>query len=151
MGKLIQLILNTLEALILAAMLLELLEVNPEKNKNSENLHEHRVWEPICILEQKFILKLFFFFFQFSHRKHFCGKIQNLTGSAQCFQLWFSFSQTVNGKRKTREGNVTFCVFLTDGYESAKSLCDLYYMSSPELVLEELNSKWMWGEALSWM
>lgn len=42
-GKLIQLILNTLEALILAAMLLELLEVNPEKNKNSENLHEHRV------------------------------------------------------------------------------------------------------------
>lgn len=38
--KLIQLIQNTLEALILAAMLLELLEVNPEKSKTSENLHE---------------------------------------------------------------------------------------------------------------
>ncbi|NXY81941.1 PDK1 kinase, partial [Alcedo cyanopectus] len=30
---------------------------------------------------------------------------------------------------------------IRDGYESAKSLCDLYYMSSPELILEELNSK----------
>ncbi|OXB65828.1 hypothetical protein ASZ78_002747 [Callipepla squamata] len=30
---------------------------------------------------------------------------------------------------------------IRDGYESAKSLCDLYYMSSPELVLEELNIK----------
>uniref|UniRef100_A0A452J747 Protein-serine/threonine kinase n=1 Tax=Gopherus agassizii TaxID=38772 RepID=A0A452J747_9SAUR len=27
------------------------------------------------------------------------------------------------------------------GYENAKRLCDLYYMSSPELVLEELNAK----------
>ncbi|KAM6268936.1 pyruvate dehydrogenase (acetyl-transferring) kinase isozyme 1, mitochondrial isoform 2-T2 [Porphyrio hochstetteri] len=27
------------------------------------------------------------------------------------------------------------------GYESAKRLCDLYYMSSPELILEELNAK----------
>ncbi|XP_064574094.1 pyruvate dehydrogenase (acetyl-transferring) kinase isozyme 1, mitochondrial isoform X3 [Zonotrichia leucophrys gambelii] len=30
---------------------------------------------------------------------------------------------------------------IKDGYENAKSLCDLYYMSSPELILEELNSK----------
>ncbi|XP_071418308.1 pyruvate dehydrogenase (acetyl-transferring) kinase isozyme 1, mitochondrial [Pithys albifrons albifrons] len=30
---------------------------------------------------------------------------------------------------------------IRDGYESAKSLCDLYYMSSPELILEELNVK----------
>ncbi|NXS86505.1 PDK1 kinase, partial [Erpornis zantholeuca] len=28
-----------------------------------------------------------------------------------------------------------------DGYENAKRLCDLYYMSSPELILEELNAK----------
>ncbi|XP_025056273.1 pyruvate dehydrogenase (acetyl-transferring) kinase isozyme 1, mitochondrial isoform X4 [Alligator sinensis] len=27
------------------------------------------------------------------------------------------------------------------GYENAKTLCDLYYMSSPELVLEEMNVK----------
>ena len=39
MGKLIQLIQNTLGALILAAMLLKLLEVNSaDKNKNPENL-----------------------------------------------------------------------------------------------------------------
>ncbi|XP_075009356.1 pyruvate dehydrogenase (acetyl-transferring) kinase isozyme 1, mitochondrial isoform X2 [Calonectris borealis] len=30
---------------------------------------------------------------------------------------------------------------IRDGYESAKRLCDLYYMSSPELILEELNVK----------
>ncbi|XP_074856901.1 pyruvate dehydrogenase (acetyl-transferring) kinase isozyme 1, mitochondrial isoform X2 [Carettochelys insculpta] len=30
---------------------------------------------------------------------------------------------------------------IKDGYENAKRLCDLYYMSSPELVLEELNAK----------
>ncbi|KFQ46732.1 hypothetical protein N333_07677, partial [Nestor notabilis] len=30
---------------------------------------------------------------------------------------------------------------IRDGYESAKRLCDLYYMSSPELILEELNIK----------
>lgn len=30
---------------------------------------------------------------------------------------------------------------IKDGYENAKRLCDLYYMSSPELILEELNSK----------
>ncbi|KAK2532559.1 pyruvate dehydrogenase (acetyl-transferring) kinase isozyme 1, mitochondrial [Columba livia] len=30
---------------------------------------------------------------------------------------------------------------IRDGYESAKTLCDLYYMSSPELILEELNVK----------
>ncbi|NXD17270.1 PDK1 kinase, partial [Nothocercus nigrocapillus] len=28
---------------------------------------------------------------------------------------------------------------IRDGYESAKSLCDLYYMSSPEFILEERN------------
>lgn len=40
-GKLIQLIQNTLEALILTAMLLKLLEVSSDdKNKNPENLHE---------------------------------------------------------------------------------------------------------------
>uniref|UniRef100_A0A8B9QNY9 Protein-serine/threonine kinase n=1 Tax=Apteryx owenii TaxID=8824 RepID=A0A8B9QNY9_APTOW len=30
---------------------------------------------------------------------------------------------------------------IRDGYESAKRLCDLYYMSSPEFILEELNAK----------
>ncbi|KAM6398367.1 LOW QUALITY PROTEIN: pyruvate dehydrogenase (acetyl-transferring) kinase isozyme 1, mitochondrial [Pluvialis apricaria] len=30
---------------------------------------------------------------------------------------------------------------LEDGYESAKRLCDLYYMSSQKLILEELNAK----------
>ncbi|XP_032065572.1 pyruvate dehydrogenase (acetyl-transferring) kinase isozyme 1, mitochondrial isoform X3 [Thamnophis elegans] len=30
---------------------------------------------------------------------------------------------------------------IKDGYENAKSLCDLYYMSSPELILEEKNVK----------
>ncbi|XP_077175832.1 pyruvate dehydrogenase (acetyl-transferring) kinase isozyme 1, mitochondrial isoform X2 [Paroedura picta] len=30
---------------------------------------------------------------------------------------------------------------IKDGYENAKTLCDLYYMSSPELVLEEQNVK----------
>lgn len=30
---------------------------------------------------------------------------------------------------------------IIDGYENAKRLCDLYYMSSPELILEELNGK----------
>lgn len=43
---------------------------------------------------------------------------------------------------KTGGGNVTFCGFIIDGYESAKRLCDLYYMSSPELILEELNGEY---------
>ncbi|NXU40900.1 PDK1 kinase, partial [Drymodes brunneopygia] len=30
---------------------------------------------------------------------------------------------------------------IRDGYENAKRLCDLYYMSSPELILEEKNTK----------
>ncbi|NWH31911.1 PDK1 kinase, partial [Chloropsis hardwickii] len=30
---------------------------------------------------------------------------------------------------------------IRDGYENAKRLCDLYYMSSPELILEERNAK----------
>ncbi|XP_053215508.1 pyruvate dehydrogenase (acetyl-transferring) kinase isozyme 1, mitochondrial isoform X2 [Podarcis raffonei] len=30
---------------------------------------------------------------------------------------------------------------IKDGYENAKTLCDLYYMNSPELVLEERNVK----------
>ncbi|XP_016852164.1 pyruvate dehydrogenase (acetyl-transferring) kinase isozyme 1, mitochondrial isoform X3 [Anolis carolinensis] len=30
---------------------------------------------------------------------------------------------------------------IQDGYENAKTLCDLYYMSCPELVLEEQNGK----------
>ncbi|XP_034283353.1 pyruvate dehydrogenase (acetyl-transferring) kinase isozyme 1, mitochondrial [Pantherophis guttatus] len=30
---------------------------------------------------------------------------------------------------------------IKDGYENAKSLCDLYYMNSPELILEEKNVK----------
>ncbi|KAL7991631.1 hypothetical protein Chor_015887 [Crotalus horridus] len=30
---------------------------------------------------------------------------------------------------------------IKDGYENAKSLCDLYYMSCPELILEEKNVK----------
>ncbi|XP_075385367.1 pyruvate dehydrogenase (acetyl-transferring) kinase isozyme 1, mitochondrial [Tenrec ecaudatus] len=30
---------------------------------------------------------------------------------------------------------------IKDGYESARRLCDLYYVSSPELELEELNAK----------
>lgn len=37
-------------------------------------------------------------------------------------------------------------VFIIDGYENAKRLCDLYYMSSPELILEELNGKWTSGQ-----
>ncbi|NWS43207.1 PDK1 kinase, partial [Probosciger aterrimus] len=45
------------------------------------------------------------------------------------------------GENCKGRGNVTFCVFIIDGYESAKRLCDLYYMSSPELILEELNAK----------
>lgn len=31
--------------------------------------------------------------------------------------------------------------FLLDGYENAMRLCDLYYVNSPELELEELNGK----------
>lgn len=30
-------------------------------------------------------------------------------------------------------------VFLADAFENARNLCDRYYMSSPELVLEEFN------------
>lgn len=33
-------------------------------------------------------------------------------------------------------------LLFSDGYENAKSLCDLYYMSSPELILEEKNGKY---------
>lgn len=33
------------------------------------------------------------------------------------------------------------CIAFSDGYENAKSLCDLYYMNSPELLLEEKNGK----------
>ena len=31
--------------------------------------------------------------------------------------------------------------FALDGYENARRLCDLYYINSPELELEELNGK----------
>ena len=31
--------------------------------------------------------------------------------------------------------------FILDGYENARHLCDLYYINSPELELEELNAK----------
>lgn len=31
--------------------------------------------------------------------------------------------------------------FTLDGYENARRLCDLYYINSPELELEELNGK----------
>lgn len=31
--------------------------------------------------------------------------------------------------------------FILDGYENARHLCDLYYVNSPELELEELNGK----------
>lgn len=31
--------------------------------------------------------------------------------------------------------------FILDGYENARRLCDLYYINSPELELEELNGK----------
>ncbi|EMP35107.1 [Pyruvate dehydrogenase [lipoamide]] kinase isozyme 1 [Chelonia mydas] len=37
--------------------------------------------------------------------------------------------------------NCNIVEVIKDGYENAKRLCDLYYMSSPELVLEELNAK----------
>ncbi|XP_037768123.1 pyruvate dehydrogenase (acetyl-transferring) kinase isozyme 1, mitochondrial isoform X5 [Chelonia mydas] len=37
--------------------------------------------------------------------------------------------------------NCNIVEVIKDGYENAKRLCDLYYLSSPELVLEELNAK----------
>ncbi|XP_019409284.1 PREDICTED: pyruvate dehydrogenase (acetyl-transferring) kinase isozyme 1, mitochondrial isoform X1 [Crocodylus porosus] len=37
--------------------------------------------------------------------------------------------------------NCDVVAVIKDGYENAKTLCDLYYMSSPELVLEEMNVK----------
>jgi len=58
--------------------------------------------------------------------------------------------ENYKGEEKKSGGEkVTFCVFIIDGYESAKRLCDLYYMSSPELILEELNGKSVWDEAFS--
>lgn len=36
-------------------------------------------------------------------------------------------------------------MFHVDAYESAKMLCDQYYLSSPDLVLQELNSKDRWN------
>lgn len=38
-----------------------------------------------------------------------------------------------------------FVCFTLDGYENARRLCDLYYVNSPELELEELNGKPAWG------
>lgn len=81
-----------------------------------------------------------FTFVTFPYKLSF-RKIQKLPDSADSFQLLFFFLANCKGKKKSGERYVTFCVFITDGYESAKSLCDLYYMSSPELILEELNSK----------
>lgn len=52
-------------------------------------------------------------------------------------------SENYNWKKYVVEILIFFNLFLlwyiVDGYENAKTLCDLYYMSSPELVLEEMN------------
>lgn len=141
-------------------MLLKLLEVNSaDKNKNPENLYECLYWEPIHIsifiyclvlsyLEQKFHLKCNTVLSLFPINPVFVRKYK-ISLTMHSFQFLFFFLANCKGeKKKSGGGNGTFCVFIIDGYESAKRLCDLYYMSSPELILEELNGKWLWEEAL---
>ena len=36
---------------------------------------------------------------------------------------------------------MTFSSFLSDAFHSAKMLCDQYYLTSPDLILQEMNSK----------
>lgn len=33
------------------------------------------------------------------------------------------------------------CLFLTDAYDTAKMLCEKYYLAAPELKIEEFNSR----------
>lgn len=33
------------------------------------------------------------------------------------------------------------CLFLPDAYDTAKMLCEKYYLAAPELKIEEFNSR----------
>lgn len=67
-----------------------------------------------------------------NHPKHCIDKHHPYLFNIQYVQIYFS----------NQHSNIFLFSFL-DAYENAQNLCDRYYMSSPEVVLEEFNGNFL--------